>query len=62
MVGVVELAVAIEIEPRSADIVVILTDHTTIDWDRIVRLAHRVYDTRNATRAVTAHTEKVAKL
>ena len=46
----------------SADLVVILTDHAGIDWDRLVRLAHRVYDTRNATRGVTAHTEKVAKL
>jgi len=46
----------------SADIVVILTEHSGIDWDRLVRLSHRVYDTRNATRAVKAHTEKIAKL
>jgi UDP-N-acetyl-D-glucosamine dehydrogenase len=46
----------------SADLVVILTDHTGIDWNRVVRLAHRVYDTRNATRDVTEPTGKVAKL
>ena len=46
----------------SADLVVILTDHSSIDWDRVVGAAGRVYDTRNATRHVTAHTEKIAKL
>jgi UDP-N-acetyl-D-glucosamine dehydrogenase len=46
----------------AADLVVILTDHTSIDYDRVVRLAHRVYDTRNATRNVKEGRERVRKL
>ncbi|HEU4428603.1 MAG TPA: nucleotide sugar dehydrogenase [Myxococcota bacterium] len=45
-----------------ADLVVILTDHTSIDYGRVVRLSHRVYDTRNATRHVTEGRERVRKL
>ncbi|MBM4383964.1 MAG: nucleotide sugar dehydrogenase [Deltaproteobacteria bacterium] len=45
-----------------ADLVVILTDHTSIDYGRVVRLAHRVYDTRNATKAVKDGRERVRKL
>jgi len=45
-----------------ADLVVILTDHTSIDYGRVVRLSHRVYDTRNATRQVTEGRERVRKL
>ena len=46
----------------AADLVVILTDHSGIDWSWVVEHAHRVYDTRNATRGVTAGREKVRKL
>jgi UDP-N-acetyl-D-glucosamine dehydrogenase len=49
-------------ELAEADLVVILTDHGAVDYDRVVALAHRVYDTRNATRHVTAGREKVRKL
>jgi UDP-N-acetyl-D-glucosamine dehydrogenase len=49
-------------ELSGADLVVILTDHTSFDYDRIVRLAHRVYDTRNATRNVKEGRERVRKL
>ncbi len=45
-----------------ADLVVILTDHSAIDYARVVRLAHRVYDTRNATRNVKDGRERVRKL
>jgi UDP-N-acetyl-D-glucosamine dehydrogenase len=45
-----------------ADLVVILTDHTSIDYGRVVRLAHRVYDTRNATKSVKDGRERVRKL
>jgi len=45
-----------------ADLVVILTDHDAIDWERVVRLAPRVYDTRNATRHVAQGREKIRKL
>jgi len=46
----------------SADIVVIVTDHSCIDYERVVNLSHRVFDTRNATKNVTAGREKICKL
>jgi UDP-N-acetyl-D-glucosamine dehydrogenase len=49
-------------ELSAADLVVILTDHSAIDYARVVRLAHRVYDTRNATRNVKEGRERVRKL
>jgi UDP-N-acetyl-D-glucosamine dehydrogenase len=49
-------------ELSGADLVVILTDHSGIDYDRVVRLAHRVYDTRNATKNVKEGRERVRKL
>ncbi len=45
-----------------ADIVVILTDHSGVDYARVVDLAGRVFDTRNATRDVPAAGERVRKL
>jgi UDP-N-acetyl-D-glucosamine dehydrogenase len=36
-------------EISSADAVVIVTDHSTVDYQRVVRLAGVVVDTRNAT-------------
>jgi UDP-N-acetyl-D-glucosamine dehydrogenase len=49
-------------ELGAADLVVILTDHSSIDWQRVVSRAQRVYDTRNATRAVREGREKIRKL
>jgi UDP-N-acetyl-D-glucosamine dehydrogenase len=49
-------------ELRAADLVVILTDHSSIDYDRVVQQAARVYDTRNATRAVRDGREKIRRL
>lgn len=46
----------------SADLVVILTSHAGVDYDRVVAKAHRVYDTRNATRGVREGREKIRKL
>ena len=46
----------------SADVVVIVTQHDVVDYDRVVAKAGRIYDTRNATRNVTANREKVRKL
>ena len=46
----------------SADIVVILTDHGAIDYERVVARANRVFDTRNATAAVAGNREKITKL
>jgi UDP-N-acetyl-D-glucosamine dehydrogenase len=49
-------------ELANADIVVIVTDHSEVDYEHVVAKAHRVYDTRNATRNVTANREKIRKL
>jgi len=46
----------------SSDLVVIITAHSAVDYERVVAGAHRVYDTRNATRNVTLGKEKVRKL
>jgi UDP-N-acetyl-D-glucosamine dehydrogenase len=47
---------------RSADLAIVITHHTSIDWDRVVALSERVLDTRNATRDVSSGREKVRKL
>jgi UDP-N-acetyl-D-glucosamine dehydrogenase len=39
-------------ELETADCVVITTDHSAIDYERVVRLARLVVDTRNATRGI----------
>jgi UDP-N-acetyl-D-glucosamine dehydrogenase len=46
----------------AADVVVIVTNHSSVDYESLVARAHRVYDTRNATRNVTQGKEKVRKL
>jgi UDP-N-acetyl-D-glucosamine dehydrogenase len=45
-----------------SDLVLILTDHAAVDYQRVVDLAPRVFDTRNATRALARGREKVRKL
>ena len=47
---------------RSADCVVILTDHGTIDYNYLVEHAQSVVDTRNATRSVQNGQEKIIKI
>jgi UDP-N-acetyl-D-glucosamine dehydrogenase len=49
-------------ELAAADLVVVLTEHSGIDWGRVVACAQRVYDTRNATRGVREGREKIRKL
>ncbi len=46
----------------AADLVVILTDHTAIDYEKLVAKAHGVFDTRNATAGVQANRDKITKL
>ncbi|MDO4557426.1 MAG: UDP binding domain-containing protein, partial [Planctomycetia bacterium] len=43
------------------DCVVIVTDHTNVDYDFVVRHAPLVIDTRNATKNVTEYREKIRK-
>ena len=47
---------------RSADCVLIVADHSCIDYRQVVRHAHLVVDTRNATRAVDEGRHKIVKL
>jgi UDP-N-acetyl-D-glucosamine dehydrogenase len=47
---------------HAADIVIITTDHSAFDYDFIVRESKRVIDTRNATKAVRHHREKIVLL
>ena len=49
-------------ELAAADLAVILTDHSALDYARVVAKAQRVYDTRNATRGVREGREKIRKL
>jgi UDP-N-acetyl-D-glucosamine dehydrogenase len=51
-----------EEELGAADLVVVLTSHSGIDWSRVVAQARRVYDTRNATGAVRENREKIRRL
>jgi UDP-N-acetyl-D-glucosamine dehydrogenase len=46
----------------SADCVLIITDHTCVDYGWIVDCASAVIDTRNATRNVVHHRQKVVKI
>lgn len=47
---------------KAADIVVIITDHSSYDFSFMVRHARQVLDTRNATRDVRAGRRKIQKL
>jgi len=44
------------------DLVVIVTNHRGVDYERVVSLAPRVFDTRNATADVRSNREKIRKL
>jgi UDP-N-acetyl-D-glucosamine dehydrogenase len=47
---------------RAADCVLIVADHSSIDYEVVVRHARLVMDTRNATRAVREGREKIVRL
>jgi UDP-N-acetyl-D-glucosamine dehydrogenase len=47
---------------ENADLIVIVTDHDAVDYDRVVAKAQRIFDTRNATAKVTQQREKIRKL
>jgi UDP-N-acetyl-D-glucosamine dehydrogenase len=46
---------------EGADAVLVATDHSAIDWARVVEKAHLVVDTRNACRGVRIGREKVVQ-
>jgi UDP-N-acetyl-D-glucosamine dehydrogenase len=43
------------------DCVLVVTDHSAYDWPWVVRHSRLVVDTRNATRAVTEHHDRIVK-
>ena len=47
---------------KTSDLVVVLTDHPDVDYERVVRVGPRVFDTRNATKNVAGDREKITKL
>lgn len=47
---------------RAADCVVITTDHSTYDYEEVVKYANCVIDTRNATKAVKKGRDKIVLL
>jgi UDP-N-acetyl-D-glucosamine dehydrogenase len=46
----------------AADLAIILTDHQSVDYARVLDLTRRVFDTRNATKGLSAKGENVTKL
>jgi UDP-N-acetyl-D-mannosaminuronate dehydrogenase len=46
---------------RGADLVLITTDHTDVDYQFIVDHSRVVVDTRNATKKITRGAEKVVR-
>ncbi len=55
---------SVELTPErlsASDAVLIVTDHTAVDYDRVVEHAPLVVDTRNATSGVTKHRERILK-
>jgi UDP-N-acetyl-D-glucosamine dehydrogenase len=53
---------SVALEPRAYDCVVIVTNHSAIDYDRLVEEAPLVVDLRNATGANGLRSDKVWKL
>jgi len=51
-----------DIRLTGADCVVIATDHSCVDYKRVVDLAPLVVDTRNVTRAVAPYRDTIVKL
>ena len=54
-----ELAELTDVDLKNADATLLLTDHDAFDYERIVRLSQIVIDTRNATKNVGAHRDKI---
>ncbi|MCS7006248.1 MAG: nucleotide sugar dehydrogenase [Thermoleophilia bacterium] len=53
---------SVPLEPAAYDCVVIVTDHSTIDYDRLVEEAQLIVDLRNATGSNGKRSDKVWKL
>ncbi len=46
----------------AADCVIIVTDHRSVDYERVVKHARLIVDTRNTTAGVTGYEEKIVRL
>jgi UDP-N-acetyl-D-glucosamine dehydrogenase len=46
---------------QAQDAVLIVTDHSAYDWAWVVQHAPLLIDTRNATRGVTEHRERIVR-
>jgi UDP-N-acetyl-D-glucosamine dehydrogenase len=44
---------------REQDCVLIVTDHSAYDWNRVVEQSRLIVDTRNATRGVMENRERI---
>jgi UDP-N-acetyl-D-glucosamine dehydrogenase len=53
---------SVDYEPESYDCVVIVTAHSAIDYDELIRRAEVIVDLRNATGSSGSKHEKVWKL
>ena len=53
---------SVALEPGAYDCVVVVTDHATVDYDKLVEEAVLVVDLRNATGSNGRHSDKVWKL
>ena len=53
---------SVPLEPVEYDCVVVVTDHSSVDYDRLVEEAQLVVDLRNATGANGKHSDKVWRL
>jgi UDP-N-acetyl-D-glucosamine dehydrogenase len=51
-----------EDELTAADCVIIVTEHRDVDYERVVRFAQLIVDTRNATAGVAGYEEKIVRL
>ncbi len=51
-----------EKEITAADCVVVVTDHRSLDYERVVKHASLVVDTRNVTSGMASHREKIVRL
>ncbi|MBN1810829.1 MAG: nucleotide sugar dehydrogenase [Anaerolineae bacterium] len=49
-------------ELAAADCVIVVTDHRSVDYERVVRHARLIVDTRNTTADVTGYEEKIVRL
>ena len=53
---------SVPLEPAAYDCVVVVTDHSDVDYERLVEDASLVVDLRNATGSAGARSDKVWKL